>query len=89
MIKLKPIDNIGEWWKLWSIRFGALGTAITGYLVAFPDAAVHVWMFLPPDVRAMFPPEYVTFIGIFIFGLSLVSRLVKQEKLNRNRNGTD
>lgn len=86
---MKLVDDAKVWWKLWSIRLGALGTALTGLLIASPEAVLFAWNLLPQDLRAAIPPQYVPFIGVFIMGMSVVARLVKQEKLTKGDHGRD
>jgi hypothetical protein len=76
--KFKTVDEIKVWWKLWSIRLGALGTIVTTWLVSFPDQAVAVWGSLPDTVRDLIPAQYMPMIGVSIFVLSMVSRFIKQ-----------
>lgn len=80
---MKLVDDAKVWWKLWSLRLGALGTAVTTILIASPDAMLFAWNLLPLDLRASIPPQYVPLIGVFIFVMSMAARLVKQEKLTK------
>ncbi len=82
---MKLVDDAKVWWKLWSIRLGALGTALTGLLIASPDAVLFAWNLLPLDLRAAIPAQYVPLIGVFIFVMSMVARLVKQDKLTKDK----
>ena len=43
MKKPELIEDWRECWRFWSVRLAAVGTAITGLLVAFPDAALAAW----------------------------------------------
>lgn len=75
---------VREWkksWRLWSVQLGILGTAITSVLIAIPEAAIYVWETLPQGVRMLIPENMTPLIGVLIFVLSLVSRLIKQKKL--------
>lgn len=83
-MRIRLIAYWREWWKLWSLRLGALGTAVSGILIASPDAALYVWNLMPSDLKATIPPDYTPFIGVFIFVMSMFARLVKQEKLNKH-----
>lgn len=79
--RFKTVDEIKVWWKLWSIRLGALGTVITSWLVAFPDQALNMWAMMPYEVRQYIPAQYMPMIGIFMFVLSMLSRFIKQKNL--------
>ncbi len=85
---MKPIDNWRKWYRLWSIRLGAIGASLTALLIASPDAVLYAWNLLPMDLRAAIPPQYVPLIGVFIFVMSMVARLIKQESL-KDKNVSD
>jgi hypothetical protein len=84
---MKLIDDVKNWWRFWSIRLGAVGTAVTTVLIASPDAALFAWGLLPLDLRAAIPAQYVPLIGVGIFLGSMIARLVKQESLKREDDG--
>lgn len=81
---LKPITYWREWWKLWSLRLGALGSALSAWLIASPEAALYVWNLMPNDLKSALPAQYVPLIGVFVFVMSMFARLVKQDKVNKN-----
>ena len=80
MIKLIP--NWQKWWRMWSMRLGALGTLVTGYVVAVPDAALTAWNALPQELKNVMPPNWLPMVGVGIFVSSLFARLIHQPKLN-------
>lgn len=76
---------IPEWrlfFKLWSVKLGILGTSITGLLVSSPDAALYAWNLLPVDLKAVIPPTWTPLIGVFVFVMSMLAKLIKQDKLS-------
>lgn len=79
---MKLVPNWRQCFKFWSVRLGMLGTALTGLLVAFPEAALHAWSLLPGDMKAFIPQQYMPFIGVGVFALSILARLIKQPKLH-------
>lgn len=79
---MKLIDDWRKSWRFWSVRLGVLGTAITSALVAFPSAALHAWAILPEELKAAVPPQHMPFIGVAVFGLSIVARLIRQDALH-------
>lgn len=83
MKKPELIENWRECWRFWSVRLAAVGTAITGLLVAFPDAALAAWAILPHELKSSIPPQYMPLIGVVVFALSIVARLVKQKNLHK------
>lgn len=86
---IKKVELVKEWkqaHKLWSIRLAAIGAALTSLLITFPDAALYAWNLLPSDLKAFIPERYTPLIGVGIFILSMVARLVKQTKLKGSNN---
>lgn len=83
MKKPELIEDWRNWWRFWSVRLAAVGTAITSLLVAFPDAALAAWAILPHELKSSIPPQYMPLIGVVVFALSIVARLVKQKTLNK------
>lgn len=80
-IKIQLIEDWRNFWRFWSVRLGVIGSALTGWLVAFPDQALQVWALLPADLKAFFPEQYMPLFGVGIFVLSLIARAIKQTKL--------
>lgn len=78
--RLKTTAEIAVWYRLWSIRLGLAGTAVTSALVAVPDWTVTLWNTLPYEVRQFVPPQYMPLIGVGLFVLSMVARFVRQNK---------
>lgn len=83
---MKLTQDAKVWWKLWSTRLNALGLLVTGWLTAFPDAALFAWNAMPADMKAFFPAQYMPFIGLAILVLGILARFVKQEKLSKEVN---
>lgn len=79
--KITFVEDVKQWWRMWSIQLGILGTALTAAFVAFPDAAVYAWNMIPADLKSFIPPQYTPLIGVAIFVVSLFARLIKQKKL--------
>ncbi|MCW2763993.1 MAG: hypothetical protein JWR85_4194 [Marmoricola sp.] len=81
VLKIRPIDNIKVWYKFWSIRLGVVGSAIVSLFVMIPDAAIGMWNFMPETFKNFIPPQYMPMVGVFLFVLGMVARLVKQRRL--------
>lgn len=75
---MKLIQDWQDWWRWWSLRLTALGTMISGYLIANPDIAVTMWMSMPDDIRQYMPAQYMPAIGLVIVGVGQVARFLKQ-----------
>ncbi|PWR24590.1 hypothetical protein [Zavarzinia aquatilis] len=77
------IDNWRRtWWRLWSVRLAAAGTALTSLLTLWPDSALYLWQMMPDEVRGLVPERAMTMLGVVIFAASIVARLVKQKALH-------
>lgn len=37
--------------KTWSVKLGAIGALVGMWAQSFPDAALHAWAVLPPDIK--------------------------------------
>lgn len=82
MKRLELVDNWKKWHKFWSVRLGLIGTAITAFFLAAPDAAIQVWAVMPDDIKATLPPEFVKYFGVFLMAAGSFARIVKQNKLH-------
>lgn len=67
--------------KTWSVRLGIAGTAIGVWAQAFPDAALHAWAILPPDIKNLLPPNIVAMISPALVVLAVLSQYVRQPAL--------
>lgn len=74
------VPNVRTALKMWSMRLNLAASLAVAYVLASPDVLLQVLNALPPEMRAVFPP----FVGVALFALVAVARLVKQEKLNGN-----
>lgn len=83
MKKLEAIDNKEDFFKFWSVRLGIVGTALTSFMIAFPDLVLHAWGVLPPELKSAIPPQYMPFIGVMVFVASIIARRIKQKKLQK------
>lgn len=88
-IKLEFIEDWRDFWRFWSVRLGVIGSALTGFLIAFPDQALQAWLLLPADLKAYLPERYMPLVGVAIFVLSLIARVIKQSKLQPNQGAED
>lgn len=78
---MKLIEGWQKFYKLWSIRLGALGAGVVSILVAFPDVALNAWAIMPADLKAFIPPNYMPLIGVGIFVMSMLVKFIPQNKL--------
>lgn len=67
--------------KTWSMRLNAIAFSIGGWLVMFPDAALHAWNLLPADIKSELPENTMQIISYVLIGASMLSQYVKQTRL--------
>lgn len=72
-------------WKAWSVWLTGVGVAMGVYLASSPDALVQAWLMLPPDLKAMLPVNVAQYISYAIIALGVISRFIKQPKLDQQR----
>lgn len=72
------IDDWKQAHKKLSVIVAAIGAAITGFLLAFPDAALQAWNLLPPDLKNYLPSGLMPKVSFGLFVLSIVGRLLRQ-----------
>jgi len=78
---MKLIEQWRSFWRMWSLRFTALGTVLLGLITASPDIITLAWANLPVEMKAYIPEQYLMYITIALFVLGMVSRIIKQEKI--------
>lgn len=83
MPKVKMIPNWRQGWRFWSTRLQILGLAFLGLFMEFPDAALSVWVALPPDLKDYLPPQFARYIAYAIFFASIVARFIRQDGLDQ------
>lgn len=76
------VDHAAQLHKTWSVRINAAAFTLGGWLVAFPDSAMHAWAILPPDIKSILPPNVMQIISYVLIGASVLSQYVRQNKLN-------
>jgi hypothetical protein len=77
----KPIPNVGQWHKLWSMRLAILTTAYS--------AAAGAYVTLPADWVPHIPDRWrivLAIVGCALPALTAASRLVAQPKLQQPEN---
>ena len=67
--------------KTWSVRLGTAGALVGVWAQSFPDAALHAWAMLPPDIKDILPANIVAMISPALVVLAILSQYVRQPKL--------
>lgn len=76
MAKVKLIDNAKHWYKLWSVRLVAAGSAIIGAYAADPVLFNEI-------TRHVLPNGTAYGVGLALNFAGLLARVIKQEKLSK------
>ncbi len=79
------VDEARLWWRWWSMRFNAIGLAIIAWVQFDPVSVLMVWNMMPPALTRVVPASALMWIGLALFALSMIARLVKQPKLYRRK----
>lgn len=80
-IRARLIANARDWWRFWSIRFNAAGIAVLTFAQFDPVQTLGVWNMMPAAVRAVLPTNILTIIGMTLFALSMLARVIDQKKV--------
>lgn len=70
-------------WRLWSVRLNALGLMVLSWFTFDPVSVLAVWNMMPRAVTDFAHPRAVLVIGVLLFALSLLARLVQQPKVRK------
>ena len=86
---MKLIDNWKQSGKMWSVRLSALGASIMGMFLYFPEGTLYLFNAMPKEVRDLLPDNLALFLAMIVFIGTAISRIVKQEKLAKDRKETE
>lgn len=79
--KLELVAHWRTFYKLWSVRFNAMGVALLSGMLAFPQIVADAWAALPPEMKSLLPQQYVMWVPVFLMIVSMYARIVRQPKL--------
>lgn len=82
---MKLIDDWKKSWKLWSVRLSALGASAMGLFLYFPEWTLYLFNAMPREVRDLLPDNLALFLAMIVFVGTAISRIVKQEKLMKDK----
>lgn len=85
---MKLIDDFELWRKFWSVRLTAFGAILMAIFTAWPDSVLFLWAAMPEEVKELIPRQFATGLACFIFIMSSVARVIKQQKLEALKNDT-
>jgi len=81
---MRLIDDWRDAYKFWSVRVGAIGAVLMGTVAAWPDGAIILWNYMPIQVQTLLPERLLPIAGVALYVLVILSRVVKQAKLEKN-----
>lgn len=84
-IKRHLIGEARAWWRMWSVRFNALGLALLGWVTFDPASVLMMWRMMPASLRASIPMTVFEGVALALFALGLIARFVRQPKLEKHR----
>ena len=79
---LEFVGHAAKLHKTWSVRLQAISFTIGATITAFPDAVLHAWNIIPPEVKGNLPPNVLQYISYALIGAAILAQYVKQPKLN-------
>jgi len=65
--------------RWWSVRVSALGSILFAAMTLLPDQLLALWNMMPAEVRAHVPARAGNLVGLVLFVLVIVARLVPQD----------
>ena len=78
---MKLIPHWRAMWRAWSVRLNAIGVLILGWFTFDPVSLLAVWNMMPAPVRDLIPAQLLSLVGLLLFALSLLARVVRQPKM--------
>ncbi|HBX5896937.1 Uncharacterised protein [Klebsiella pneumoniae] len=79
--RLEFVDHASLLLKTWSVKLGTIGAMVGVWAQSFPDAGLHAWAMLPPDINNILPPNIVALISPALVVLAVLSQYVRQPAL--------
>ena len=67
--------------RILALLLGSAGALVGILSHSFPDAALHAWARIPPDIKHILPPNIVALISPALVVLAVLSQYVRQPAL--------
>lgn len=75
------VDEARDWWRLWSVRFNAVGLTILAWVTFDPVSVLSLWHMMPSSLRGVVHPAAFQVVALVLFFLGLLARFVRQPKV--------
>lgn len=75
--------------KTWSVWLASVGSVTGAWVHSFPDSAMRAWQVLPPDLKSIIPPDYLSIISAFLVAMAVMAQFVRQRPLANERDKLD
>ena len=82
-VRLRLIEEWKLARKMWSVIFSSIGAAVMGVFTIWPESASSIWGALPEEARGALPASMISGIALFLFVMSSIARVIKQQKLEQ------
>ena len=79
---MKLIDNWKSCYKFWSIWTSSIGAFLMLVFSFWPDSVLFLWNMAPTEVKELLPNQVVSVLAVFIFAMTVFSRILKQDDDN-------
>lgn len=81
---MKFVSDWKECYKWWSVWASSAGAVLMAILSIWPDSILLLWNMMPNDVRKLLPNQLATALAVFIFAMTVLSRVLDQPGSKEN-----
>ena len=69
--------------RWWSVRLSAFGSLLYATMLLMPERMLDLWTMMPVELRAVLPPRAGDWLGMILFTLVVIARLLPQRAPGR------
>lgn len=73
-----------QWWREWSTWLIGVGSSVVTFAPEVSEAILYAWSIIPLDIKSVFEPEVIRYVGYGITLLAIPAKFVKQKSLDRD-----
>jgi len=86
---LEFVAHVKVLWRAWSVRLSVLSVLLAATAQEFPQYAITAWNSLPPDVKALLPPDWLHYISMGLVVLAVFAQIFRQPRMRRDDDSSD